>query len=524
MGREDEIQAAIKKLPGELFETFAVDLITRELYSGLNPTSASHDGGEDAITSPSVTFLHNGRYISVAASKTGTYTKVQQDCQKCKSNNRKRDILVFVTANDVRTDTIEKWKIKISREFNWELEVYTSRWILPAACKPQNEDFVDSKLGIPPPDGDYTSTIKGEFEKITKMDLRNIRLRIPGLEESIFRAEISVIEDQLAIRKSVIITGDPGTGKSGLGYMLAENGSRLGKTVLFVDARRFAAFRSENDISSHFHLRGAFTNAVMRLGVHGGCRIIIDQFDSVIGLDISEVLAEIASEIASHQGIEVIIITRKKEGHEQVGLKYLNGKGFVEMESYPLSRDKVIEVLGVLGIPDTDELAKISSNLLNLQLIGEIKQDNPTYDFNNLLNEVDLWEKFIDSVSARETRVINTNSVDNLISEATRLARTGLGKPDREFSLESPTKEQQRLISWEIIFNVEGYQYRFRHEKLQDFLYARDAVLRGWLKDNVLAEIPKHRTINIFRWMQSLYGKTKSQKRIQFMKEVLNVQ
>ncbi len=306
--------------------------------------------------------------------------------------------------------------------------------------------------------------------------------------------------------------------------MLAENGSGLGKTVLFVDARRFAAFRSENEISSHFHLRGAFTNAVTRMGVHGGCRIIIDQFDSVIGLEISEVLAEIASEIASYEGVEVIIITRKKEGHEQVGLKYLNGKGFVEIESYPLSQDKVIEVLGVLGIPNTDELTNMSSNLLNLQLIGEIKQDNPTYDFKNLLNELDLWEKFIDSVNARETRIINTSIVDNLISEAIRLARAGLAKPDREFSLESPTKEQQRLISWEIIFNVEGYQYRFRHEKLQDFLYARDAVSRGWLIADVLAEIPKHRTINIFRWMQSLYGKTKSPKRIQFMKEVLNVQ
>src|SRR5688572_17600859 len=113
MGREDDISAEINKLPGESFESFAVELVMRELYSGLNPTSVSYDGGEDAITNRSVTFLHNGNYISVAASKTATFTKIRQDCVKCKNNKRKRDVLVFVTVNDIRTDTVEKWKIKI---------------------------------------------------------------------------------------------------------------------------------------------------------------------------------------------------------------------------------------------------------------------------------------------------------------------------------------------------------------------------------------------------------------------------
>lgn len=168
-------------------------------------------------------------------------------------------------------------------------------------------------------------------------------------------------------------------------------------------------------------------------------------------------------------------------------------------------------------------MAKISANLLNLEIIGQIKQENPTFDFSNLLNEVDLWLKYIETVRARETRVINTSSADALIKEAIRLAKVGLKELDRDFSLEFLSREQKRLESWGIIFKVEGYQYRFRHEKLQDFLYAKDAVSRGWLKDNVLNEIPKYRTINIFRWMQSLYDREKSQKRIQFMKDILNV-
>ena len=523
MGRVDNKLTANKKLTGEHFETFAVGLIMKELYPGINPTSASHDGGEDAITHPSVTFLNNGKFISVASSKTGTLAKIRQDCEACKNNNRKRDVLVFATTRDVRSDTIENWKVEIRNEFGWDLEVYTIRWFQLIVSKPVHESYIDSFLDVPPPDGDFTSTINDEFLKVSKTDLGNVRVRIPGLNNPIQRVEVDLIEDQLRLGNSVIITGDPGTGKSGLGVMLAQNSTEQNKIVLFFDARRFASFHSESDISNHFHLRGTFSNAVRRAGSHKGCRVIIDQFDSVIGLEISDILAEIASEIATFQGVEVIIITRKKEGHEQDSLNYLNGRGFIEKESYPLNQNQVLEVLKLLNITSTDEMAKISANLLNLEIIGQIKQENPTFDFSNLLNEVDLWLKYIETVRARETRVINTSSADALINEAIRLAKVGLKEPDRDFPLESLSREQKRLESWEIIFKVEGYQYRFRHEKLQDFLYAKDAVSRGWLKDNVLNEIPKYRTINIFRWMQSLYDREKSQKRIQFMKDMLNV-
>ena len=61
MGRDNQIQIAINGLSGDHFETFAVELIMRELYPGINPTSASYDGGEDAITYQSVTLLNNGK-------------------------------------------------------------------------------------------------------------------------------------------------------------------------------------------------------------------------------------------------------------------------------------------------------------------------------------------------------------------------------------------------------------------------------------------------------------------------------
>ena len=88
----------------------------RALYPGITPTSSSHDGGDDAITNSSVTFLNDGKYITVAASKTSKKNKLFRDCDRCHLNGRKRDILVFATVKDFRSDTEEGWKIEIKRE------------------------------------------------------------------------------------------------------------------------------------------------------------------------------------------------------------------------------------------------------------------------------------------------------------------------------------------------------------------------------------------------------------------------
>jgi hypothetical protein len=522
MNRNELILNAIKCLSGDQFERFAVSLIMRELYSGINPTSASHDGGEDAITNNSVTFLHGGKYISVAASKTSTISKLIHDCQRCSSNGRKRDILVFATSEDIQSDIEEKWKAEIKLEYGWDLELWTPRWMVPVLCRPDYETFVDDILYVPPPDGDFSNTIANEFFKITSFDLSKIRSTISGLKEPIKRSETDVVEGQLYLGKSVILTGDAGTGKSGIGYLLAKRGQEQGKCVLFVDARRFADDKSENGLSNYFHLRGTFTNAVTRIGKHTGCRLIIDQFDSVIGYPGADTLCEIASIIVQSPGVENVIISRKKVEHEINSLKYLLNLGYVEILSHPLNIDTSANLLAELGFPSTQELTRLSTNLLNLELLTQIKQQNPHFDFSKLMDDIDLWEKYVETIRTREPRVINITQGDNLVREAIRLARVGLKSPDREFKIDNPTQVQQRLESWNVIIHVEGYRYRFMHEQLQDFLYTVDAVNRELMPRAVLKEIPYFRTKTILPWMQNMYEKNGSSKNRQFILEVLN--
>ena len=204
-------------------------------------------------------------------------------------------------------------------------------------------------LDVPPPDGDLTKTIMEEFSRVTSMDLSNIRRAITGLKEPIYRNEIDAIEDQLNLGKSVILIGDAGTGKSGIGSVLAERGFNQEKCVLFVDARRFADYQSEDYFSKHFHLKGCFTNAVARIGKHKGCRVVFDQFDSVIGRPGADIIAELARNIAKFQGVEVVIVSRKREGHEVKSLNYLLKQGYVELESRPLSVEKSSTLLCDLG-------------------------------------------------------------------------------------------------------------------------------------------------------------------------------
>src|SRR3990172_8326022 len=100
--REDNIRNAIVNMPSDIFDRFARELVRRELYPGLNPTSESYDLGEDARTEFSTVFVHGGNRISLAISKTTSLSKISADCNTIKANKRPVDVVVYVTDEDVR--------------------------------------------------------------------------------------------------------------------------------------------------------------------------------------------------------------------------------------------------------------------------------------------------------------------------------------------------------------------------------------------------------------------------------------
>ncbi len=84
-------------------------------------------------------------------------------------------------------------------------------------------------------------------------------------------------------------------------------------------------------------------------------------------------------------------------------------------------------------------------------------------------------------------------------------------------------QEQRRLESWGVIVPEEGNRCRFYHEKLQDFLYARDAVARAYMPNDVVAELTEHRTRNVLPWMVKLYRRSHSPRLAEFLQRSLDV-
>lgn len=523
--REDLIRAAIENLSPDRFERFAYELLSRTLYPGLNPTSSSADLGEDARTEPTTTFLHNDKHVSLAISKTATIAKLREDCQRCRQTDRQIDVIVFATAGSPQTRTEDRWRNEVEKEHGWELEVRTIRWLAPTAGRPQHESLVDDYLQVPPPDGDFVQTIETQFACHTEHALKRINRLIPGIDHPFARPELERIEAQLGLGNPVVLTGDAGSGKSGIAATLAEAATNKGMVVLLLDARRVGHVRNEAHLRQHLPLNGPVAAAVQRVGKYKGCRFIIDQLDSIAGQPSAQVLADLAAACVGPEGVETIVISRKREHHEACLLDHLANQGFREITSFPLNETSVTDALSQIGIfQPSDDLLELGRNLLNLELIASIRQQRPGFDFSNVLSEVDLWEQYIEALIQREKVGSDSATAEQIIAEAAELARYALSNPDRVVELDYPRSHvQQRLISWQVLEIEYGDNARFRHDQFQSYLYAWRATQRGAMPLTVLGEIQPHASRNVIVWMDKIYARSGSPKRQQFLKEAFNV-
>lgn len=521
--REDNIRAAIQNMDGNAFERFAFRILYEELYPGLNPTSETYDFGEDARTEWTTLFQHHGRWVSVSASKTGTLDKLKEDCQTAKGKGRHIDSIVFATAVKLRRDVEEKWKKEIKNEFGWDLEVRAINYLAPVAASDRHASLVDDYLQIPPPGGDFLRTIEDEFDRLTVQALNSAVVSITGLVEPLARGELSYIEDQLRAGKHVLLTGEAGTGKSGLGVLLTRATQARGRCVLLIDARRLGYVQSENDFRKYFNLKGPVEDAVARVARKRGCLVIIDQFDNAVRTLSAQFLTRFAQACYQIENTETVIISRKVEYYEKESLEELKRPDVVELTSHQLSEVRAAGVLEELGVQNPPrDLVSVCQNLLNLSLVATIKAEQPTYDFSSTLNEVDLWEAFIEALAQEEGAGVQPDFGDIVVDEAVRLAGEALRSGDRSVVLmRTHPPEQRRLNSWKVVVNEEEHIYRFRHQRMQDYLVAKGAVSVGRLPGELLKEYDKHRLRGVFVWMDKLHARRPdSPRRAKFLREL----
>jgi Effector-associated domain 1 len=381
----------------------------------------------------------------------------------------------------------------------------------------------DSEVAGHPP---ASASVKDAFARETRHARRQIKSTIPGLEAPLHRSEVDWIEERLGASVPVIFTGDAGTGKSGVADSLAEAALRDGKAVLFIDSRRTAYIQNTAQLQEHLGITTSPLSAIEDVARRKRCRVIIEQLDSSIGYEASRVLVDFAIDCFRIDGVEVLVVSRKREANEVALLQQLTKEGFREHTSYPLGSGDAEQVLEQLGISSPPpKLVELCCNLLNLELVARIKSEQPTYDFSEVTAEVDLWEHYIESITEHERVLSNPQAARQVIAEAMRLAKSGLNRADRTFLLDHDVSHQQgRLISGVVIIPEQGRRFRFRHEKLQDYLYARDAFERTLMPKEIEGEINQIRTANIIQWMDKLYRRSGSDEaRRQFLEEAWDV-
>ena len=203
-----------------------------------------------------------------------------------------------------------------------------------------------------PQGGDTLQNIEEEFSRRTNQAIGQIRYLIPGISDSLPRDEVSLIEDQISLGKSVALTGEAGTGKSGIASQLVKSAKEKGIITLLLDARNFRHIQDETQMQQYFRLNGSFHAAIKQAGRFKKCRVIIDQVDSIAGFSSAKLLIELALELSQFQGVELIFISRKREDYEVRDLDRLTSNGFIELISHPLSEPESIRALSQIGIPN----------------------------------------------------------------------------------------------------------------------------------------------------------------------------
>lgn len=109
-------------------------------------------------------------------------------------------------------------------------------------------------------------------------------------------------------------------------------------------------------------------------------------------------------------------------------------------------------------------------------------------------------------------------------SRAVELAEDGLIKGSSTVPAgPHVNRADSRLISRSVLQHERGDRYRFRHEELQDYFYAWNAVNReGWTSPRpVLQEIDEHVATGIFRWMLQLLHAQDDSLALEFLDDAL---
>lgn len=298
-------------------------------------------------------------------------------------------------------------------------------------------------------------------------------MEIPILDLHLELPEVEYLKDAVCKQPHrVLLTGDAGTGKTGVVVTLAR---RLKKfPIFFLDARIAHSCGRIEDLSTKLGLAGMnLLELLKKKSKRKDMLVVIDQCDSIWRTAAQGIILDLVRNLKDQRHVGIVLVCRP---HEAEGLKEMmsNPPEFdaEEITVNLIESEHASDLLVRLGIPDpSPEIVQMARNLLDLSLIADLFQSQQSADvIQNLSSGTELWEKYRESLEYEGPTSQRHPDINNV---AARLAKECLISFDGSCQLNGTALfEEQRLVSRKILVKDQGERYRFRHEKLRDYLYA----------------------------------------------------
>ncbi len=331
---------------------------------------------------------------------------------------------------------------------------------------------------------------------------------------NIVRPEIIEIENFWDSSDSpLILTGDAGSGKSGIALRLGKKLSLQSIPVLFIVATDFT---DDSDpvpiLQNRLAINSSLVDSLQKLSMEQSFVVIIDQLDSVAGTDLCKNLVSFIKSIAGIPKIKILVVSRYYDLEHDTSISSID---FIRITVNEFSDKQAIDFLAELNIVNPSrEIINLSKNTLNLSLIADIAS-YPRYSLSNLTDELDLWENFYKSVLKRE----GEEASEFLLS----IAKEKTIEKQQIFFVNFPSISiKRKLLSRGLLVQNSYKKYKFRHEKLRYFLYAYSLFPEKLTLSQLINKVDRSEFKEVIRWIHALYHKNIPEIEPKFIDDVLS--
>lgn len=348
---------------------------------------------------------------------------------------------------------------------------------------------------------------------------------IPLIDKQIDLPILNNILQCLIEKNRIVVTGDAGVGKTGVLITLSEKASNA--NFIFIDARDIVNCKTIPEVSKVLRLSniGLLECIEIRSRIQYLWKpviVVVDQCDSIWRLQSRNLLLTLLGGLANISELGLIVVCRT---HEAAGIKELIGKiniNVVELEVEELGEELATQVLNALGvIKPHSELVKISRNLFNLSLVGEIISKVGASSLKQVKTPQDFWERYRITL---EQEIDNNDSQYQVTECAANYAKVCLVTLNGTCPIScNRSEEEMVLLSRGVLVKDEVYKqrYRFKHEKLRDYMYSFDAVHRRNIDLTEIQNELGEQAGLVAPVVMALYLKVDDGKAAEFMSEAL---